>query len=437
MRKPNRLWVCEACRRSNLATIVLDEAKSGRLWLASDRSLSYLFGVSPVAYTLTRPQCSLGCLLISSLLLTGCGREDVQVYRVAKEQKTAAAGHEHHAGDGHDHGQEAAVPALTWKLPGKNWEEAPAGEMRAASFRVKGEGSKQADVGVFPLPGMAGSDLSNVNRWRGQVGLPAVTEDELAKLAEAIEIDGSKAQVYDMAGENPGSGEKTRILAAILRKNNVAWFFKMTGDDALVAGEKKAFMSFLGSVKFQGAAAAASLPPDHPPLGGGTGTLPPDHPPIGGAAAAPAATDATEGAPDWQVPSGWKAASPGQFLVAKYTLAGEGSAQAAVNVSMSKGDGGGIVGNVNRWRRQVGLDEKPEDGLGLKSIDVDGGKATLVDISGTDSRTSQKARIIGAVVLRKDETWFYKLMGDEPVVAREKDAFLKFVQSAKYPNASR
>jgi hypothetical protein len=46
--------------------------------------------------------------------------------------------------------------------------------MRVASFRVTGKDGKQADVSVIPLPGLAGSDLDNVNRWRGQVGLPSV-----------------------------------------------------------------------------------------------------------------------------------------------------------------------------------------------------------------------------------------------------------------------
>jgi hypothetical protein len=33
------------------------------------------------------------------------------------------------------------------------------------------------------------------------------------------------------------------------------------------------------------------------------------------------------------------------------------------------------------------------------------------------------------------QTWFYKLMGDTNVVGTQKDAFIRFVQSAKYPAA--
>jgi hypothetical protein len=60
----------------------------------------------------------------------------------------------------------------------------------------------------------------------------------------------------------------------------------------------------------------------------------------------------------------------------------------------------------------------------------------FVDMTGTDARTGQKARLIGAIVPQANQTWFYKLMGSEQIVAREKDAFSKFVQTAKYPNAS-
>ena len=56
----------------------------------------------------------------------------------------------------------------------------------------------------------------------------------------------------------------------------------------------------------------------------------------------------------------------------------------------------------------------------------------LVDMAGTDQKSGQKARLIGAIVSREGETWFYKLMGDEQVVAAQKETFTKFVQTVKY-----
>jgi hypothetical protein len=53
-------------------------------------------------------------------------------------------------------------------------------------------------------------------------------------------------------------------------------------------------------------------------------------------------------------------------------------------------------------------------------------------MSGTDARSGQAASLVGAIVLRPEHAWFYKLMGDATVVAAQKDAFIQFVQEVKY-----
>jgi hypothetical protein len=373
-------------------------------------------------------------LLLTAILLVGCNRDEVEVYRVPKEPSepmaTGAAlppGHPETGANPSGGSASAGAPTLTYKTPA-GWEEVPPGEMRAASFRVKGNDNKLADVSVLPLPGMAGGDLNNVNRWRSQVGLAAINEEERIKQAETVEMAGSKADLYEAAGEAT-SGEKTRILAAILRQDGVAWFFKMTGDDDLVAKNKNAFLELLKSVSFT--TPKPGLPPSHPTVGGAGMAGSP-------APAAAAGKSPESGKPQWQVPAGWAEAPGGQFLVAKFNIPGEGGQQAAVNVSMSAGDGGGWVGNVNRWLRQVGLGELPEADIVKQTvaIDVEGGKASIMEMSGTDPRTNQKTKVIGVMVPRPGQAWFYKLMGSDQLVDREKASFLKFVQSAQYPHAS-
>ena len=66
------------------------------------------------------------------------------------------------------------------------------------------------------------------------------------------------------------------------------------------------------------------------------------------------------------------------------------------------------------------------------TIDAGGVNGTLADFAGTDARTGKPAQLVGIVVPRNGQTWFYKLMGDPDVVAHEKEALIKFVQSAKY-----
>src|SRR5690242_5163483 len=112
-----------------------------------------------------KPWIAAGLLL--ALLPAGCSRNEIKVYRVAKEpappqpaptsasasmpetMPTLPAGHPEV-----DPSSSPSAP-LTWTLPA-GWEQEPAGEMRVASFRIKGTGGKQADVSIVPLGGKAG-----------------------------------------------------------------------------------------------------------------------------------------------------------------------------------------------------------------------------------------------------------------------------------------
>jgi hypothetical protein len=271
---------------------------------------------------------------------------------------------------------------------------------------------------------MAGTDSANVNRWRGQVGLSPMTDDELLKAAENVEAGGQPAQLYDIAGTNPGSGNADRILGVIQHRDGMAWFYKMTGDADLVGQQKPAFVEFLKSLNFGPAAPTPTgMPAANPTMPemslGSQNVLVPN-----------ANTIVNDGKPTWQVPAGWQEVAAGQFLVAKFTLTGDGGATAAVNVSSSPGDGGGLAANVNRWRGQLGL--SPSTDISATPVDITSGKASLVDFSGTDARTGQPSRLVGVIVSQAGQTWFYKLMGDAKVVETQKAAFTKFVQGVKY-----
>jgi len=53
-----------------------------------------------------------------------------------------------------------------------------------------------------------------------------------------------------------------------------------------------------------------------------------------------------------------------------------------------------------------------------------------VDLSNPEGKP---ARLAAVIVPRGASTWFYKLTGDAPVVAQEEAAFVKFAQTAVYP----
>ena len=339
-------------------------------------------------------------LAVGSFLLAGCDRNEVRVYQVPKEKVPTFAASTNPA--------DPSAPRVTWTTP-SGWEQLPGNAMRVGSFIVKGAGDAKAEVSVVPFPGSAGTELDNVNRWRGQVGLEPITADGM-KLEE-VDLGGEHGHLYEMLGS--AAGKKTRVLAVSALVKDTSWFFKMTGDDELVVSQKKTFIEFLQSVRFAGSTLETS-------------------------AANPAQIQAapkietpapSAGASAWQPPAGWKEIPASQMLLAKFSVPGGAEA----SISAFPGDVGGLLANVNRWRGQIGLG--PVDPPALASVtsplDVGGIKATMVDMTGGDGKT----RLVAAVVPRDGKTWFFKLLGDSAVVGREKEAFAKFVQTARYQNA--
>ena len=142
--------------------------------------------------------------------------------------------------------QTATGEGLTWTAPA-TWQAKQASAMRKATFVVTGEGGAVADLAVTAFPGDVGGDFANVNRWRGQVGLPALSDAEAAAAIERFEVNGLKVGIVDIVDPSTKSG--THLIGAMVPFNGATWFFKLLGPDAAVAPQKQAFREFLNTVK--------------------------------------------------------------------------------------------------------------------------------------------------------------------------------------------
>ena len=120
--------------------------------------------------------------------------------------------------------------------------------MRVGSFSISKD-NRTADVSVIPLRGVAGGELDNVNRWRGQVGLGPISESELASHTKTVDIGGTAGRLFEIAGAASDAGP-TNIITVTLVRDGTTWFFKMMGENSLVREEKDAFVRFLNSVRF-------------------------------------------------------------------------------------------------------------------------------------------------------------------------------------------
>ena len=86
--------------------------------------------------------------------------------------------------------------------------------------------------------------MANVNRWRGQSGLPPVDEAGLTEVTEQINISGTPATLVEAVGE------KTASFSVFHPVGNATWFYKISGPSEAVTPENAAFRAFLESIQF-------------------------------------------------------------------------------------------------------------------------------------------------------------------------------------------
>ena len=136
-----------------------------------------------------------------------------------------------------------AVP--TFNAP-DHWQAQPLGSMRKGSWKVS-DGDASADISILVFPGDVGGDLANINRWRNQIGLPAIDEASLDESTSPINADGLSGKWVRLINTSTQQG----ILGVILPKGKATWFFKMQGDQGIVEQEQANFKKFVEQTQFQ------------------------------------------------------------------------------------------------------------------------------------------------------------------------------------------
>lgn len=340
----------------------------------------------------------------------GCKREDIRTYQVPKEAPFQVAAAPMSPRQGAERG--GFNPHVHYGELPEGWRALPADGMRVASFQIPGEEGRSASLVVIPLP-LATPDLEmeSVNIWRRELQLEELEAAELATQAERVPVGDLSGNLYDIMGpgEEPA---KTNIVGVVIPGQEATWFLKMSGAPSVVARAKEPFLRFIQTFEFH------------------TGSHGPAQ-----TAATGAGYDsgrAAGGTPQWRPPENWREKSPGSMVTAAFSVSGKENRQAEVTISRLSGDGGGLLANINRWRGQLMLEPIGPADLSrhVAYIEVGEDKVPLVDFTGTDPRAGERARMITVAVRQGGETWFYKIMGDEQVIAEEKDSFVNFIQSA-------
>ena len=138
--------------------------------------------------------------------------------------------------------RQAPSGGLRWTLP-KGWTEKEAGGMRYATLRPPAE---RVDVSVVVFPGTAGGELANVNRWRGQLGLPPIDETALVAARETVRTRAGPFAIHDLSSEGE---KKSRLIAALGVIGGNTWFLKMVGDARAVGASHADFLRLVEGLR--------------------------------------------------------------------------------------------------------------------------------------------------------------------------------------------
>jgi hypothetical protein len=132
---------------------------------------------------------------------------------------------------------------LVWTLP-SGWKESPGNGIRLATFTPPG--GLKTEATVVALPGGSGGELANVNRWRGQIGLPATDDAGMAASRTTLATKAGPAKLYDFTGK----GEvRTRLIAAAVETGGTTWFFKLMGEAGATESARGGFLDLVRGLK--------------------------------------------------------------------------------------------------------------------------------------------------------------------------------------------
>ena len=207
--------------------------------------------------------------------------------------------------------------------------------------------------------------LQNINRWRRQLTLPRINIDQLPDVIERFDVAGGAAiLVTGLVGTFEKSGPMTAPFAPP-----------------------------------SGAARPRFAPPQL----------------------------------SYDTPAGWK---PGQLVVERGGItvrrqaafvSGDGADRAEITVTAMPAAGPGMLMNVNRWRKQVGLTPVSTAELDqvFSPFEIGTHAGRFVAFEGRDQT------IYGVIAEIERLNWFFKLVGSRSAAARERERFESFVRSAQ------
>jgi hypothetical protein len=131
----------------------------------------------------------------------------------------------------------------------------------------------------------------------------------------------------------------------------------------------------------------------------------------------------------WTVPPGWRELPAQQMRFAAFAVNDSNPAVEMTVIPLGP-ESAALLPNVNRWEKQLGLPESPQNKLSevVKHFSVNGLEADVVDLTGVET-AKPRQRMLAAIVPAGGRVWFFKLSGPVDVVTAQKANFDAFIGS--------
>jgi hypothetical protein len=139
-----------------------------------------------------------------------------------------------------------APAGIVWQVPA-GWTAEATTPMLLARLQA-GNGGALVKVSSFAVNNFGTLEL-NLNRWRGEVGLPPVSGSDV-KDAPETQIGARAWKIFDFVGPQSAGADRKRSIVGQTQQGNDVYFFKISGPAPSIEQQKAAFEQFLASVRF-------------------------------------------------------------------------------------------------------------------------------------------------------------------------------------------
>jgi len=280
-----------------------------------------------------------------------------------------------------------------WELP-DGWSLGGKAQMVFAILKMP---DTEAEIRISRLGGQQDL-LSNVNRWRGQLALPPATADGLEENLTVKQGGEAEYRLFDQQGKSSGKS----MGGPFMRQQAL-----------MQAQEVEQAEQTESTLKEE---SATDSPTVKPPS-----KLQND------LAANPKFT--------LDPPEGYSPGKTSAMVVARFVKeTDDGKVQISLVPLTATNKWND---NVNFWRQSVGLEpiESAEIEAATEAVTisgVEGKKIALIADEQSDGDWEVKKSLIGVMVKHDDAAWFFKMMGDTPLVNSDQAIFDSFLESFEF-----